>query len=66
MFVIGILYRILTRFVLPIFRITSITNDQMRQMNEKLKEMDERMNQPAPAKKVKKDGDYIDYEEVKP
>ena len=68
LFIIGIILRFLGRYILPIFRITSAANSQMRQMQEKMKEMEQQMNQapkPAQAKKVKKDGDYIDYEEVR-
>jgi hypothetical protein len=35
-------------------------------MQEKMREMEQKMNEPPPAtRKVKKDGDYIDYEELK-
>ena len=65
-FLIIILLRFLLKYILPIFRITSAASSQMRQMQEKMKEMEQKMNQPTPAqaKKVKKEGDYIDYEEV--
>ena len=70
LFIIGFLYRLLSRYILPIFRITSVASGQMRQMQDKMKEMDEKMNQQNNQrdtnKKVKKEGDYIDYEEVKP
>jgi hypothetical protein len=38
----------------------------MRRMQEQIKEMERNMNQPPPsARKVKRDGDYVDYEELK-
>lgn len=66
--VIFLITRILNRYIRPIFRITTMANDNMRRMQEQMKEMQNNMNQapPAPArKKAEKDGDYIDYEEVK-
>jgi hypothetical protein len=67
LFLIGMFIRFLLRYILPIFRITSAANGQMKQMQEKMKAMEEKMNPPSPqqARKVKKEGDYIDYEEVK-
>ena len=66
MFVIGIVYRLLTRYVFPIFRFTSVASDRLRQMQDQMKEMDNKINNTAKQnKKVKKEGDYIDYEEVK-
>jgi hypothetical protein len=63
-FVIGFLYRILSRFIFPVVRITSNTSDRLRQMQDQLNEMNRKMaNDNKP--KVKKDGDYIDYEEVR-
>jgi hypothetical protein len=69
LFVIGIVYRVVSRFLFPVARITSATNDRLRQMQEQMNEMNRKMadqNNQAPAKrKVKKDGDYIDYEEIR-
>ena len=65
---IGIIYYILSRFIFPVFRITMFANKNMQQMQDKIREMEQKMNQtPAPSQKSnkKKDGDYIDYEEVK-
>ena len=66
MIIIGIVFRVVFYYLLPIFRITSATSSQMRRMHEQMKEMERKMNEPPPAaKKVKKDGDYIDYEELR-
>ncbi len=63
----SIVLRVVFNFILPIFRITSAASSQMRKMQVQMKEMERQMNeqrsQPKP-KAVKKDGDYIDYEEV--
>ena len=58
------------RFLLPIFRISSAASSHMRTMQEqmaRMQEMEGKMKQDnnAPKRKVEKEGDYIDYEEVK-
>lgn len=64
--VIGIIYRVVTRFLFPMGHITSATNDRLKQMQDQLNEMTraKENEQKKPAKK--KEGDYIDYEEVNP
>jgi hypothetical protein len=46
-----------------------MANDHMRRMQEQMKDMNNQMNQPpvrpAQNKHAEKEGDYIDYEEVK-
>ena len=37
----------------------------MRQMQDQMREMDQKMNNNTAKPKVQKEGDYIDYEEVK-
>jgi len=69
LFVIGIIFRVLFRFILPIFHVTSTASNRMRQMQDQMKEMEQKMNNsvnnntPRPA--GKKEGDYIDYEDVR-
>jgi len=67
--VIFLIYRILNRYILPIFRITTTANSNIRKMQEQMqaqmKEMERNMNQSAQKKTVEKEGDYIDYEEVR-
>ena len=59
------------RFLVPIFRISSAANSHMRNMQEQMARMQEMeqkrnsQNSNTQKKKVEKDGDYIDYEEVK-
>ncbi len=66
MIIIGIIFRVVFYYILPIFRITSATSSQLRRMQEQMKDMERKMNEPPPSpKKVKKDGDYIEYEELK-
>jgi hypothetical protein len=56
------LFRFITRFLLPVYRITANVRGQMRNMQQGAKP------QPAPApvsSRKEKVGDYIDYEEVR-
>ena len=64
--IIGLIYRVLTRFIFPVVNITSAANDHLKKMQDQINEMN-RNNTPPPAqrKNIKKEGDYIDYEEVK-
>ena len=56
----------MVRYILPVFRITSMASEQMRKMQNQMKEMDHKMKEQHTAKaNVKKEGDYIDYEEVR-
>ena len=69
-FVIGILFRLFSRYILPVFRITSVANDRIRQMQDQMKEMDRKANENQyennnRSTRIKKEGDYIDYEEIK-
>ena len=53
------------RYILPVFRITSMASDQMRKMQDQMKEMDRKANEQArQTTKAHKQGDYIDYEEL--
>ena len=64
--IIGIIYYILNRYIFPIFRITVSSGRRMEQMQQQISEMERKMAQQQPAKsRRKRDGDYIDYEEVK-
>ena len=64
--VIGFVYRFLSRYIFPVVRMTS-TNDRLREMQDQMREMERKMeeNNARSKRRVKKDGDYIDYEEVR-
>jgi len=64
-FLIGLLFRFLFRFILPIFRITVATTGRIRQMLDQMRAAQQKTNDSVEKKNVKKEGDYIDYEEVK-
>lgn len=54
--------RFVNRFVMPILRITRMTQHQMNDMRQKMNNM-EHQQQNRSSKRV--EGDYIEYEEVK-
>jgi hypothetical protein len=68
LFVCGVIFRAVFSYLLPILRITTVTNNHMRRMQEQMKDMERKMNekpkQQVP-KKAQREGDYIDYEELK-
>lgn len=56
---------LLNRYVFSFFRINMSTNDQLRDMQKQLHDMNKKLSkEQPPARKRKKDGDYIDYEEI--
>lgn len=62
---VGVVYSLLKRYIFSMFSINMTTNEQLKQMQKQLKEMDKKLSkQNAPARKKRKEGDYIDYEEV--
>ena len=62
--VIGVVYNLLNKYIFPIFRLSSSISSNMRKMQDQMQDMEKKMNKPPVAKKIKKDGDYIDYEEI--
>jgi len=62
--VIGLLYRFVVRFLFPVVHITKTTSKHLRDMQQKMEEMQQKQQAPKSKPQVK-DGDYIDYEEVK-
>jgi predicted Holliday junction resolvase-like endonuclease len=67
--IVYLVYKVLTRFILPILNVTAAANTHVRkmqeQMNAQMQEMERQKNQQASRNKVEKEGDYIDYEEIK-
>lgn len=58
------LYRFLARFILPVFQITKLTSQRLRDMQQQMEDMQQKVNTGNHNAKPK-NGDYIDYEEVK-
>ncbi len=63
--IIFVVYYIFRKLIFPIFNFTSTANHQLKQMQDRLKNMEGKLNEKKPKQKWKKDGDYIDYEEIK-
>ncbi len=65
-FIIVTAYRFLFRFVIPIFHATKMASDRVRQMQQQMNEMQDKANgKPDNKPPQMKEGDYIEYEEVK-
>jgi len=62
-----LLYRLIVNFILPVFRITKLANERVRQMHDQMNNMQQsnQHNNHQHASQRIKEGDYIDYEEVK-
>ena len=58
-----ILLRWISGLLMPLFRITSSNNDRLRQMQDKIREMEQQANG-RKNKKAPRKGDYIDYEDL--
>ena len=70
LFLIGYLvYKLFTRLVLPVLRITNVANDHMSRMQQQMdaqqQEMKRQQQQQTRTRTVDKEGDFIDYEEIK-
>lgn len=59
---------LLNRYIFPVFRTTANTTDQLRDMQKQLHEMNKKLSKQQQQKpsmfRKKKEGDYIDYEDV--
>lgn len=67
-FIIVMIFRFIARFVFPILNITRLTQDRLRQMQQQMEDMQQKQSNPPSAQQQThkvKEGDYIDYEEVK-
>ena len=68
LFIVMLLLRAVGKYVRPLLHLTSVTSDHLRKMQQQMDQMNRGQQQAPEAKqrrRVKKDGDYIDYEEVK-
>ncbi|HRO44179.1 MAG TPA: hypothetical protein PL009_15200 [Flavipsychrobacter sp.] len=65
-FILVMIFRFVVRFVFPILKISRVAQDKMRQMQQQMEDMQRQQQAPSPKQTEKvKEGDYIDYEEVK-
>ncbi len=63
-FILFMVFRFIFRFVFPILQITKTARDRLQQMQKQMEEMQHKSNPPQ-QKSTTKEGDYIDYEELK-
>lgn len=64
-FILVLIFRFIVRFVFPILKITRITQSKLRQMQQQMEEMQQQKNAPQKQNNQVKEGDYIEYEEIK-
>lgn len=65
-----IIARFIVRFVMPLLQVSSIASDRLKQMQQQMDEMQRKANNQqnnnnGNSRPKVKQGDYIDYEEVK-
>ncbi len=63
-FILVMVFRFIVKFVFPILQITRTAQKRMRQMQQQMEDMQQQSNQP-PTNNSVKEGDYIEYEEIK-
>ncbi|HEY9178832.1 MAG TPA: hypothetical protein VIN07_14140 [Flavipsychrobacter sp.] len=63
--ILTLIARFIFRFVLPIFQITSMTQEKLRRMQEEMERTQQQQQARQNTTSRVKEGDYIDYEEVK-
>lgn len=69
-FIIVMILRFVARFVFPVFQVTRMAQQKMKEMQQQMEQMQQNAQQPQPqhhqqAPPKVKEGDYIDYEEIK-
>lgn len=63
--ILTLIARFIFRFVLPVFQITSMTQEKLRRMQEEMERTQQQQQARPNTQSSVKEGDYIDYEEVK-
>jgi hypothetical protein len=71
-FILAMVFRFITRYLFPILKITRATRDGLRRMQDHVEQMNQQQGgqqyhqkPPVSTTTPVKEGDYIDYEEVK-
>jgi hypothetical protein len=65
LFLILLILRAFGKYISPLLR-GDETDDRLRQMQDQMREMNAKMDKASTRKgRIKRDGDYIDYEELK-
>ena len=69
LFLIYILYQLIFEFIIPVYQSTKKIKKQFGEMHDKMQQdmnaANTRQASAQPAPKVKREGDYIDFEEIK-
>jgi hypothetical protein len=60
-----LIFRFLTKYILPVLRITKMTSERMRQMQEQMNDMNQKVEAKKTTSARPNKSDYIDYEEIK-
>ena len=60
-----VIYKIVKGVVFPAIHITNTVNGKMREMQDRMKDMEHKQQEHKNRPSRKKEGEYIDYEEVK-
>lgn len=63
--ILTLIARFIIRFVLPVFQITRMTQEKLRRMQEEMERTQQQQQAGQNTNSRVKEGDYIDYEEVK-
>jgi len=60
-----VIYRLVKNVVFPAMHISSMVNNKMKDMQQRMQEMEQQQIREQDRRNRKKEGDYIDYEEIK-
>lgn len=64
-FILVMIFRFVARFVFPILNITRTVQNRLRDMQQKMEDLQSQQAKPQKQAQKVKEGDYIEYEEVK-
>lgn len=64
-FIIWVIYGFVKSIVKGIFKVTINNNGNIRNMQDQLRDLHQKVNEQKPPQQTNVDGEYIDYEEVK-
>ena len=66
LFVLYLLYKLIFKFIIPVYQITRVMKQKMSEMNQNMQSKADTQDAPYTTEKRKDvGGDYIDYEEIK-
>lgn len=66
LFVLYLLYKLIFKFIIPVYQTTRVMKQKMSEMNQNMQSKADTQDAPYTTEKRKDvGGDYIDYEEIK-